>query len=193
MAPSPAVHSRTKLGGILRVNCPQSAPTAVFSAPCLGGSVFSRASGLPSLMATIVKRERQGGTVYLVDIRIHGFPRQKKTFKRLTDAKLCAQQTEAAIRRGEFHDVVSTARRKTVKDVIDRYRQDVLPHKAPSTQRADATYLAFWERSLGKSALSNPTSSAGYSEIWASPVTTAENRLVALRLSLSEGRFAQSD
>lgn len=81
-------------------------------------------------MATIVKRERQGGTVYLVDIRIHGFPRQKKTFKRLTDAKLWAQQTEAAIRKGEFQNVVATARGKTVKDVIDRYRDDVLPHKS---------------------------------------------------------------
>jgi integrase len=105
-------------------------------------------------MATIVKRERQGGTVYLVDIRIHGFPRQKKTFKRLTDAKLWAQQTEAAIRKGEFQNVVATARGKTVKDVIDRYREDVLPHKSPSTQRAESTFLAFWERTLGEYALS---------------------------------------
>lgn len=107
-----------------------------------------------NLMATIVKRERQGGTVYLVDIRIHGVPRQKKTFKRLTDAKLWAQQTEAAIRRGEVQNVVSTARGKTVKDVIDRYREEVLPHKAASTQRAETSYLAFWERELGEYALS---------------------------------------
>ena len=82
-----------------------------------------------NLMATIVRRERQGGTVYLVDIRIHGGPRQKKTFKRLTDAKLWAQQTEAAIRRGEVQNVVSTARGKTVKDVINRYRDEVLPQQ----------------------------------------------------------------
>jgi len=35
-------------------------------------------------MATIERRERQSGTVYLADVRIRGFPRQKKTFKRLT-------------------------------------------------------------------------------------------------------------
>lgn len=105
-------------------------------------------------MASIEKRERQGGTVYLVDVRIHGFPRQKKTFKRLTDAKLWAQQTEAAIRRGEFQNVVSTARSKTLNDVINRYRDDVLPHKAPTTQRAETTYLGFWERELGGYALS---------------------------------------
>ena len=39
-------------------------------------------------MATIERRERQSGVVYLADVRIRGFPRQKKTFKRLTDAKI---------------------------------------------------------------------------------------------------------
>ena len=105
-------------------------------------------------MATIEKRERKTGTVYLADVRIHGFPRQKKTFKRLTDAKLWAQQTEASIRKGEFQNVVSAARSKTLKDVIKRYRDDVLPHKATTTQRAEATYIAFWERELGAYALS---------------------------------------
>lgn len=105
-------------------------------------------------MATIEKRERKTGTVYLADVRIHGFPRQKKTFKRLTDAKLWAQQTEASIRKGEFQNVVSAARSKTLKDVIKRYRDDVLPHKAATTQRAEATYIAFWERELGAYALS---------------------------------------
>ena len=105
-------------------------------------------------MANIQKRERKTGTVYLADVRIHGFPRQKKTFKRLTDARLWAQQTEAAIRKGEFQNVVSTARSKTLNDVIQRYRDDVLPHKALSTQRAETTYLAFWERELGIYALS---------------------------------------
>lgn len=105
-------------------------------------------------MATIVKRERKSGTVYLADVRIHGFPRQKKTFKRLTDAKLWAQQTEASIRKGEFRNVVSTARRKTLNDVIQRYRDDILPHKSPTTQRVERTYIAFWERQLGTYALS---------------------------------------
>jgi len=105
-------------------------------------------------MATIEKRERKTGTVYQADVRIHGFPRQKKTFKRLTDAKLWAQQTEASIRKGEFQNVVSTARSKTLNDVIQRYRDDVLPHKAETTQRAETTYIGFWERELGEYSLS---------------------------------------
>jgi len=105
-------------------------------------------------MATIQKRKRDGSTVYRAMVRIKGFPPQQKTFKRLTDARLWAQQTEAAIRKGEFKNVVSTANSRTVADLIARYRKEVLPHKAPSTQRAEQTYLAFWERTLGAYALS---------------------------------------
>lgn len=105
-------------------------------------------------MATIERRERKTGTVYLADVRIRGYPRQKKTFKRLTDAKIWAQQTEAAIRTGEFKNVVKTAKTKTLQDVIDRYKEDVLPHKAPSTQKLETILLRRWEKLLGPSTLS---------------------------------------
>ncbi len=105
-------------------------------------------------MATIERRERKSGVVYLADVRIHGFPRQKKTFKRLTDAKLWAQQVESDIRKGEFKNVVKTAGKKTLKDVSERYRRDVLPHKADTTQRMENTFLTYWENALGDYALS---------------------------------------
>jgi len=105
-------------------------------------------------MATIEKRERKTGTVYMADVRIRGFPRQKKTFKRLTDARIWAQQTEAAIRSGEFKNVLKTAKKKTLQDVIDRYRADVLPHKAESTRRAEELILRRWEARLGVYTLS---------------------------------------
>jgi integrase len=105
-------------------------------------------------MATIETRKRPGGTYYRVRVRIKGYPPQQKTFKRVTDARRWAQQTEAAIRQGEFRNVVSAASSKTLGDVIARYRREELPHKAESTQRAVVTYLAFWERALGDYALS---------------------------------------
>jgi integrase len=105
-------------------------------------------------MATIEKRNRPGGTYYRVRVRIKGFPEQQKTFTRRTDAKLWAQQTEAAIRKGEFQNVVKTANAKTLKDVIDRYRSEILPHKAETTQRAESTYLTYWENTFGEYALS---------------------------------------
>lgn len=67
-------------------------------------------------MATIEKRKQidAGETYYRVRVRIQGFLERQKTFKRLTDAKLWAQQTEAAIRRGEVTtNVVATTKGKT--------------------------------------------------------------------------------
>jgi integrase len=106
-------------------------------------------------MATIERRERQSGVVYLADVRIRGFPRQKKTFKRLTDAKIWAQQTESAIRRGEFRDVHTTARKKTFKALIERYRSDVFSQKAQKTQDGEKYIVDRWDKALGKYVLSS--------------------------------------
>ena len=105
-------------------------------------------------MATIEKRERKKGTVYRAVVRVNGFPIQRRSFKRLTDARRWAHKTEEDIKSGQFENVVSTARGTTVKDVIERYRAEVLPEKSPSTQRVEGTYLKFWEAELGKHALS---------------------------------------
>lgn len=107
-------------------------------------------------MATIEKRKQTatGETFYRVRVRIQGLPEKQKTFKRMTDAKLWAQQTEAAIRRGEVTNVVTKTKGKTLSDVIIRYRQEVLPHKAKSSQRAAESYLKHWDAVLGKYGLS---------------------------------------
>ena len=105
-------------------------------------------------MATIQERKGKNGSTFRVLIRIKGFPEQVKSFKRRTDAKLWAQQTESAIRKGEFKSVTTEARRHTLKVVIHAYREEVMPHKAPSTQRSEKTFLNFWENELGDYALS---------------------------------------
>jgi hypothetical protein len=46
-------------------------------------------------MATIQKRTHKTGTTYRVMVRMKGFPPQQRTFKRLTDAKQWAQDTES--------------------------------------------------------------------------------------------------
>lgn len=104
-------------------------------------------------MATIQKREHKTGTTYRVMVRMKGFPPQQRTFKRLTDAKQWAQDTESAIRRGEFKNVVRTAASKTLQDVIDRFRKEVFIYRAESTKRAEASFLNHWERTLGQYAL----------------------------------------
>ena len=100
-------------------------------------------------MATIEKRERKKGVVYQVDIRVAGFPRQKKTFKRLTDAKAWAAKTESDIKSGQFRPVSAETQRKTFSDVLDRYEHEVLPNLAESTQRSSQTALRYWRAVLG--------------------------------------------
>jgi integrase len=106
-------------------------------------------------MANIQKRERKNGPIFRVQVRIKGFPEQTKSFKRLTDAKMWAQQTEASIRKGEFQNVIKTAGKKTLREVIVRYRREILPRKSEGTRRAESTHLDYWEAAFGDYALSN--------------------------------------
>lgn len=105
-------------------------------------------------MAVIEKRERKDGIKYRAKVRIHGFPTQEKTFDRITDAKIWAQQVESSIRKGEFQNIVKEAKKHTLSEVITRYRQEILPNKALNTQRMENTYLKYWEKQLGDYALS---------------------------------------
>jgi len=105
-------------------------------------------------MATIEKREGKNGTTFRALVRVKGFPTQRKTFKRLTDAKMWASRTETEIHKGEFKSVTTEARRHTLKDVIEEYKASVLSKKAASSQRVEKTYLNHWESELGVDALS---------------------------------------
>ena len=51
-------------------------------------------------MATIETRKRAGGTTYRAKVRLSGCPPADATFKRITDAKRWAAETETAIRAG---------------------------------------------------------------------------------------------
>lgn len=104
-------------------------------------------------MATIERRERKKGVVYQVDVRVAGYPRQKKTFKRLTDAKTWAAKTESDIKSGQFQPFATTSQRKTFSDVLDRYETEVLPNLAESTQRSSQTALRHWRNELGEYSL----------------------------------------
>ncbi|MBI1364011.1 MAG: tyrosine-type recombinase/integrase, partial [Proteobacteria bacterium] len=104
-------------------------------------------------MATIQKREGKKGPSYRVMVRMKGFPDQVRTFKRLTDAKQWASDTESGIRKGEVKNVVRTAATKTLQDVIDRFRKEVFVHRAETTKRAEGSFLAYWEKTLGSYAL----------------------------------------
>jgi hypothetical protein len=84
-------------------------------------------------MATFDRRIGQDGKpVYRVRVRRKGAPLQTATFAKLSDAKRWAQRTEGATLEGR-HFPTTEAKRHTVRDLIERYRNDVLPHKRAST------------------------------------------------------------
>lgn len=83
-----------------------------------------------------------------------GFPPQRATFKRLTDAKRWAQATEAAIREGRYFKTTE-ARRHTLSEAIQRYRESVLPTK--KDRRKQAAQLNWWDEKLGYYTLADVT------------------------------------
>jgi integrase len=105
-------------------------------------------------MATIVRRTSQEGHVtFLVRVRRKGAPSQTATFQKLSDAKKWAQIIEGAVAAGQ-HFPTTEAKRHTVGALIDRYVQDILPHKRNSTLRDQQRQLQWWKTQLGQYPLS---------------------------------------
>ncbi len=108
-------------------------------------------------MATIRERKTSAGkTHYQVIVRLKGYPDQRATFERKTDAKRWATQTESAIREGR-HFKNSEAKRRTLGELIDRYTRDVLPTKKAKTQGPQRKQLSWWKEQLGDYALADIT------------------------------------
>ena len=83
-------------------------------------------------MATIrLRTNARGEKLYHVQVRLRGCPQQTASFRRLTDARRWAAQTESDLRQGR-HFPGAAARRSTVADLFVRYRRTVLLHKRPS-------------------------------------------------------------
>jgi len=98
-------------------------------------------------MASIRKRIRSDGTsAYRVDVRLKGFPPQRATFNRLTDAKKWVQHTESAIREGRYFKTAE-AQRHTLQELIDQYIKRVLPTKSKNINQK--SQLEWWATEIG--------------------------------------------
>ena len=107
-------------------------------------------------MATIEERKAlSGATSYRVLVRLKGFPTQTATFSRKTDAKKWASQTEVAIRENRYFKTVES-KRHTLKDLVDRYVQNILPTK-PQSEQKQKSQLQWWVSQLGAYTLSDIT------------------------------------
>jgi integrase len=107
-------------------------------------------------MASIETRKNTHGNVsYYVKIRLKGHRQTNAAFDRLTDAKQWAQKTEADMRRGRHFDTVES-RRRTVADLLDRYRNEVLPKKE-GCSRSQPGQLDWWKSEAGHLLLADLT------------------------------------
>lgn len=99
-------------------------------------------------MANIKERLAKDGTKrFTCDIQLKGYPPQRATFKRLTDAKKWIQDTESAIREGRHFKTIE-AKKHTLADLVDRYIKDVLPTK-PKQQAVQKQQFEWWRDKLG--------------------------------------------
>ena len=106
-------------------------------------------------MASIRKRVNQDGTVsYRVDVRLKGFPPQRATFTRLTDAKRWGNDTESAIRDNRYFKTTES-RKHTLADLIDRYVENVLPDK--KDHKRQKVQYDWWSKELGDYTLGDIT------------------------------------
>jgi len=107
-------------------------------------------------MATITERTAQDGTKsFKAEVRLKGYPAQRATFNRKTDAKKWVQDTESAIREGR-HFKTAEAKKHTFADLVDRYIKDVLPTK-PKQARQQEQQLLWWKEKMGVYLLSDVT------------------------------------
>lgn len=106
-------------------------------------------------MATVQRRTNKDGSYsYKVEVRKKGFPPQRATFKRKTDANKWARQTESAIEEGRYFKTTE-ARKHTLSDAINRYKKSVLPEKKDS--RKQGAQLDWWRDNLGAYTLADIT------------------------------------
>lgn len=98
-------------------------------------------------MASIEKRlGKDGKPHYRAKIRLKGAQPQSETFERLTDAKKWVQSVESAIREGR-HFNTSEAKKRTVKELLDKYEAQVVPQK--KSQKTQLGMLSWWRSELG--------------------------------------------
>ena len=107
-------------------------------------------------MASIEKRTTKEGKIsYRAKVRLKGYPTQSATFDRLTDCKKWIQSTESAIREGR-HFKLSEAKKRTLKDLIDRYIKEILPQK-PKSVESQQFQLNWWKDKIGSYSLADIT------------------------------------
>ena len=111
-------------------------------------------------MATIRERiDSTGKKSYHVQIRIQGFPPQTQTFDTKTVAKQWAAMVETELRAGRYMPRAE-AQRHTVREMLEKYREEILIPLKPREIRSQGPQLDWWISQLGAYSLADLTPSA---------------------------------
>lgn len=103
-------------------------------------------------MATIQRRARKNGAQsYRAQVRLKGHA-LSATFASLTDARDWATKIESGIQRK-----YATGNAMTLGELLQRYRQEILPRKKARTQVNQAQHLTWWTQVLGLRPLAEVT------------------------------------
>ncbi len=96
-------------------------------------------------MASFERRQNDdGSTSYRAKVRLRGFEPVSATFRRLTDAKTWAAQTETELKANRYF---GASKRHTVADLIDRYKAEGMKHL--KSTRAVEQRLDIWRDRIG--------------------------------------------
>lgn len=107
-------------------------------------------------MATIRERiSQKGKKTYYAEVRMKGYPPQRKTFSRKTDAQIWIGQLESDMRLKK-NVKVDEGVNHTVSDLIDRYIEYELPHRKSDIEKFKRQ-LAWWKKEIGAYFLSSVT------------------------------------
>ncbi len=96
-------------------------------------------------MATYRKREGKTGIRWQAGVRMDGQVKWA-TFRTKGEAKKWAAQLETSIDEGKHFETVES-RKKTVRDLMERYRREIIPQK--KDQRNPERGARFWTEQLG--------------------------------------------
>lgn len=101
-------------------------------------------------MATIrTHQSKKGKTSFHAEVRLKGYPPQRASFDRITDARKWIQDTESAIREGR-HFKTAEAKKHTFNDLAARYCLEIIPTLNREREKKERTQkVEWWNDRLG--------------------------------------------
>ena len=106
-------------------------------------------------MATIETRLTDTGEkTYRVRLRLKGYPTKSASFTKLSEAKKWAITTEASLREGRIQKT-TISNKHTLKEMLAKYNQEILPQYSPKEQQERKRILEWWSAKLGYLLLSD--------------------------------------